>query len=65
MALLVLFAIALAVRVLVGALFTDPAYPDSYHYVNVARELAAGNGFQIGYIWNFVDVGGRLPEAAP
>lgn len=64
MVLLVLFAVALAARVLVGALFADPAYPDSYYYVNVARELAAGNGFQVGYIWNFVDVGGRVPETA-
>jgi 4-amino-4-deoxy-L-arabinose transferase-like glycosyltransferase len=57
-----LFAVALAGRVLVGGLFGEPAYPDSYYYVNVARELAAGNGLQVGYIWNFVDVGGRLPS---
>ena len=29
--------------------------------MNLARELAAGNGLQVDYIWNFVDVGGRLP----
>jgi hypothetical protein len=56
-----LFATAFLVRALVGMLFQGPAYPDSYYYVNVARELAEGNGFQVDYIWNFVDVGGRLP----
>jgi len=58
---ILLFVIALAVRVLTAALFSEPAYPDSYYYANVARELAAGQGFQVDYIWNFVEVGGRLP----
>ncbi|CAN5817873.1 hypothetical protein BH18ACT7_BH18ACT7_21270 [soil metagenome] len=56
-----LFFVALAVRGLTAAVFGDPAYPDSFYYVNLARELAAGNGLQVDYIWNFVDVGGRLP----
>ena len=56
-----LFLVALGARVIAGLVFPDPAYPDSYYYVNVARELAAGNGFQVDYIWNFVEVGGRLP----
>ena len=59
---LLLFGIAFLIRALVGALFADPAYPDSYYYANVARQLAAGNWFQVDYIWNFVDVGGRLPS---
>jgi hypothetical protein len=63
MAPLVLFAVALLVRVVAGLANPGPAYPDSYYYVNVAHQLAAGNGFQIDYIWNFVDVGGRLPQA--
>lgn len=58
---LVLFAIGLLVRAAVGTAFAGPAYPDSYYYVNVARDLAAGRGFTIDYIWNFVDVGGGLP----
>ncbi|MGH2407918.1 MAG: glycosyltransferase family 39 protein [Candidatus Limnocylindrales bacterium] len=58
---LALFLVALAVRGLAAALFADPAYPDSFYYVNVAHSLAAGSGFSIDYIWNFVDVGGRLP----
>jgi 4-amino-4-deoxy-L-arabinose transferase-like glycosyltransferase len=61
---IVLFLLALGARLASAALFADPAYPDSYYYVNVARQLAAGNGFQVDFIWNFVDVGGRLPEHA-
>ncbi len=61
---LTLFLLALGARALGGALFPDPAYPDSFYYVSVARELAAGHGFQVGYIWNFVDTGTpTLPEA--
>lgn len=59
-----LFVIALAARALTAVLFTDPIYPDAYYYTSVARELAAGHGFQLDYIWNFVDVGGRLPAEA-
>ncbi|MGD8485971.1 MAG: glycosyltransferase family 39 protein, partial [Chloroflexota bacterium] len=58
-----LFAIALAVRVVIAGLFADPAYPDALYYANVGRELAAGGGFSVAYIWNFVEVGGTLPEA--
>ncbi|MDL2334551.1 MAG: glycosyltransferase family 39 protein [Chloroflexota bacterium] len=56
-----LFAVALLVRVAVGAAFPGPAYPDSYYYFAVAQQFAAGHGFTIDYIWNFVDVGGKLP----
>ena len=58
-----LFLLALVARALGTALFPDPAYPDSFYYVAVARELAAGNGFQVPYVWGFVDVGGALPDA--
>jgi 4-amino-4-deoxy-L-arabinose transferase-like glycosyltransferase len=58
---MVLFATALGVRAAVGLLFPGPAYPDSYYYVHVAEQLAAGHGFISQYIWNFVDVGGQLP----
>ncbi len=62
MAALTLFAVAFVVRLVVGSLFAGPAYPDSYYYVNVAQQLAAGSGFQVDYIWSFVDVGGTLPD---
>ena len=58
---MVLFATALLVRAALGAAFPGPAYPDSYYYVHVGEQLAAGYGFTADYIWNFVDVGGRLP----
>ncbi|MFO7531496.1 MAG: glycosyltransferase family 39 protein [Candidatus Limnocylindrales bacterium] len=59
---ILLFAVALLVRVATAALFSEPAYPDAYYYANVARELAAGGGFSVDYIWNFVEVGGTLPD---
>lgn len=58
---ILLFVVALVVRVAVGAFFTEPAYPDALYYANLGRELAAGGGFSVDYIWNFVEVGGTLP----
>ncbi len=59
---ILLFVVALAVRVVTAMLFAEPAYPDALYYVNLGRELAAGGGFSVDYIWNFVEVGGVLPE---
>ena len=56
-----LFALALVVRLALVALYPDPAYVDSYYYVNVARALAAGHGFNIDFVWTFVDLGGAIP----
>ncbi len=56
-----LFALALGVRVLLLLLYPDPAYVDSYYYVNVARAISSGHGFSIDFIWTFVDVGGHIP----
>jgi len=56
-----LYALALAVRAVVFGLHPDAAYPDAYYYVEVARALHAGQGFNIDFIWSFVDVGGRIP----
>jgi len=58
---LLLFLLAVAVRALLFIHFPDPAYPDSYYYVDVARSLAAGHGFNIDFIWIFVEVGGKIP----
>ena len=58
---ILLFVIAFVVRVAVAALFVEPAYPDALYYANLGRELAAGGGFSVDYIWNFVEVGGTLP----
>ena len=56
-----LYAFALLVRAVVFGLHPDAAYPDAYYYVDVARALQAGHGFNIDFIWSFVDVGGRIP----
>jgi hypothetical protein len=54
---LLLFAFAFVVRAAIGAFFIEPAYPDALYYANLGRELAAGGGFTLDYIWNFVEVG--------
>ena len=41
--------------------FPDPAYPDSFYYVDVARALAAGHGFNVDFVWIFAEVGGTIP----
>jgi hypothetical protein len=58
---LLLYALALAVRLVLIALFPDPAYPDSFYYVDVARSLARGDGFTVDFIWIFPEVGGTIP----
>lgn len=56
-----LYLLALVARLVVMAGFPDPAYPDSFYYVDVARQLAAGHGFSIDVVWIFAEVGGRIP----
>jgi len=56
-----LYSFALAARAVLFAVHPDAAYPDSFYYVDVARALQAGHGFNIDFIWSFVDVGGRIP----
>jgi hypothetical protein len=58
---LLLYGLALAVRVVLVWHFPDPAYPDSFYYVDVARALQAGHGFNIDLIWIFPEVGGTIP----
>ena len=58
---LALYAFALVVRGLLFAVHPYAAYPDSFYYVDVARALQSGHGFNIDFIWSFVDVGGRIP----
>ena len=56
-----MFLLALVVRLVVAAGFPDPAYPDSAYYVDVARQLAAGHGLNIDFVWIFPEVGGSIP----
>ncbi len=58
---LALYALALVVRLVLLAGFADPAYPDSFYYVDVARNLAAGHGFSVDVVWIFAEVGGAIP----
>jgi hypothetical protein len=56
-----LYLLALAARLVLIAAFPDPAYPDSYYYVEVARSLAAGQGLSVDFVWIFAEVGNRIP----
>ena len=58
---IVLYGLALVVRMVLIWHFPDPAYPDSFYYVDVARSLVAGQGFTIDLIWIFPEVGGTIP----
>jgi len=58
---LLLYGLALVVRLVLLWHFPDPAYPDSFYYVDVARALTAGEGFNVDFIWIFPEVGGVLP----
>jgi 4-amino-4-deoxy-L-arabinose transferase-like glycosyltransferase len=56
-----LYLLALGVRVALFALYPDPAYPDSFYYVDVARALAAGHGLNLDFVWIFAEVGNHIP----
>ena len=58
---LLLYGLALAVRVVLIWHFPYPAYPDSSYYVDVARSLQAGHGFNVDFVWIFAEVGGVIP----
>ena len=58
---LLLYGLAFVVRAILMLQFPDPAYPDSYYYVDVARNLAAGHGLNLDFIWIFAEVGNRIP----
>ena len=59
-----LYLLALGVRALLVWLYPDPAYPDSYYYVDVARAIAAGHGLNVDFVWIFAEVGNRIPDPA-
>ena len=56
-----LYLLALVARLVLIIHFPDAAYPDSYYYADVARNLAAGRGFEVDFVWIFAEVGGRIP----
>ncbi len=59
----VLYLFALVARLVVAVLYPDPAYPDSFYYVDVARQLASGHGLNVDVVWIFAEVGGTIPAA--
>jgi hypothetical protein len=56
-----LYLLALVARLVLLVHFPDAAYPDSYYYSDVARNVAAGHGFNVDFIWIFAEVGGKIP----
>lgn len=58
---LLLYGLAFLVRAVFIVQYSDPGYPDSFYYVDVARALAAGQGLNVDFVWIFAEVGGRLP----
>ncbi|MFL5675759.1 MAG: ArnT family glycosyltransferase, partial [Chloroflexota bacterium] len=61
---LLLYGLAVLVRTAFMLAFPDPAYPDSFYYVDVARALASGHGLSVDFVWIFAEVGGKLPTDA-
>ena len=56
-----LYLLALVARAALLIHFPDAAYPDSYYYSDVARNIAAGHGFNVDFVWIFAEVGGKIP----
>jgi len=56
-----LYLLALAGRLVLIALHPQAAYPDASYYSDVAKSIAAGQGFNVDFIWIFAEVGGRIP----
>lgn len=59
---LLLYGLALVVRLALIAIYPDAAYPDSSYYVEVARSVAAGHGLTVPFVWIFAEVGNRIPD---
>ena len=57
----ILYVLALLVRAALVAAYPDPGYTDAYYYVDAARSLAQGNGFNVDVVWIFAEVGGTIP----
>jgi hypothetical protein len=56
-----LYLLALVGRLVLIALHPQAAYPDSSYYSDVAKSLAAGQGFNVDFVWIFAEVGGKIP----
>jgi hypothetical protein len=57
-----LLALALAIRILVAWPIRQPGYTDAYYYAVGARQLYAGQGFDLPFIWNYLHPPQSLPQ---
>ena len=60
--LVILFAVALAARIVFALPQTQPGYMDAYYYTVGAQQLASGRGFSEPFIWNYLDDPQALPR---
>lgn len=58
-----LFAVGLALNLVVAATTATPPVMDSYEYFNGAWLLARGAGLEAPYVWNYLDGAQGLPTA--
>src|SRR2546423_7159731 len=56
---LLVYLAAFAVYTAVAWPHTHPPYIDSFYYLDIARNLAQGQGLTEGFVWNYL--GGRPP----
>jgi hypothetical protein len=61
---LILFGIALALRLLTATVVYQPGFVDAYYYYEVAANWHAGRGFSAVTVWNY-QVGGDFTPAMP
>ena len=59
---LVLFLVALSIRLAVAALIRNPGYMDTAYYAAGAVRLAQGEGFSEPFIWNYLDDPSGIPH---
>ncbi len=62
LALALIFALGLAVRLLTAWPLQQPGYTDAYYYAVGAEQLASGQGFSEPFIWNYLDPPASLPQ---
>ncbi len=59
---LCVYAVALVVYAAVAWPHTHPPYIDSFYYVDIARNLARGQGFTEGFVWNYLSGAPPIPH---
>ena len=62
-ALIFIFVLSLAVRLLTAWPLRQPGYTDAYYYAVGAQQLYAGEGFNEPFIWNYLNPPDSLPHA--